>query len=411
MINEKSIRAVDTAYFSSQFRRPLYDTYCFSEIPATIRHLFSGRAMGLPEDTLVKGSYKQVVLLFVDAFGWAFFEKYMQKVPFLKRAINEGVCSKLTSLFPSTTSAHVTCITTGLLPIQSGIYEWFIYEPALNEIISPLPFNYPGERKHSTLELDPKLVFPQTTLFHRLAEEGVTSYSYQPKSIVDSIYSKTVLAGSHRHGYTRVEEGLNELLANIEEGSYSFFYYPDVDSIGHRKGVGSEPFSRAIEEIFDQINAFAEELPKDTALIITADHGMVDVSPKETLYLNKVYRNLGKSLKTNRHGKPLVPAGSCRDFFLHVEEDRLLELKEVLQLQIGDKGEVWETKDLMRAGIFSGLPATDHFIQRVGDLVVLPYKGEAIWWYEKGRFQQNFYGAHGGMTPQEMEIPFIFLPL
>ena len=83
----------------------------------------------------------------------------------------------------------------------------------------------------------------------------------------------------------------------------------------------------------------------------------------------------------------------------------------VLQLQIGDKGEVWETKDLMRAGIFSGLPATDHFIQRVGDLVVLPYKGEAIWWYEKGRFQQNFYGAHGGMTPQEMEIPFIFLPL
>jgi len=47
-------------------------------------------------------------------------------------------------------------------------------------------------------------------------------------------------------------------------------------------------------------------------------------------------------------------------------------------------------------------------LQRVGDLVVLPYEGNAVWWLEKHRFEQHFYGAHGGLTRGEIEIPFLF---
>jgi hypothetical protein len=45
----------------------------------------------------------------------------------------------------------------------------------------------------------------------------------------------------------------------------------------------------------------------------------------------------------------------------------------------------------------------------VGNLVILPYEHEAIWWYEKGRFEQHFYAAHGGLTRKEMETIFLFL--
>jgi hypothetical protein len=47
------------------------------------------------------------------------------------------------------------------------------------------------------------------------------------------------------------------------------------------------------------------------------------------------------------------------------------------------------------------------FRKRAGDLVILPYRGESVWWYEKDRFYQKYKGHHGGLTPQEMEIPLL----
>ena len=43
----------------------------------------------------------------------------------------------------------------------------------------------------------------------------------------------------------------------------------------------------------------------------------------------------------------------------------------------------------------------------MGNLVVLPYRGEAVWWYAQERFEQKYLGLHGGLTPQEMEIPLL----
>ncbi len=45
----------------------------------------------------------------------------------------------------------------------------------------------------------------------------------------------------------------------------------------------------------------------------------------------------------------------------------------------------------------------------MGNLVILAYKGESVWWYQKNRFEQKFYGHHGGLTKEEMEIPLILL--
>jgi predicted AlkP superfamily pyrophosphatase or phosphodiesterase len=232
----------------------------------------------LPEDTHLKGPFEQVVLLFIDAFGWAFFERYANTFPFLKRGLSDGICSKLTSLFPSTTAAHVTCIHTGLAPNQSGIYEWFIHEPHLGEIITPLLFNYAGERSLSTLPLDPFLLFPGKTLFHTLAEEGVASHSFQPKAFAHSTSSKALLSGSTIHGYEDSERGLQQLLESLSPQTYACFYYGDLDATGHRKGIDSKEFTKEAENIFAIIETFANNLPPKTALLVTADHGMVNVS-------------------------------------------------------------------------------------------------------------------------------------
>jgi len=85
MINQQSIHAVDQSTFSSQFRRPLYQSYCFSNIPQTILSLFGVGKSALPSDCLeaLSPQYNQVVLFFVDAFGWSFLKRHLPTSPLL----------------------------------------------------------------------------------------------------------------------------------------------------------------------------------------------------------------------------------------------------------------------------------------------------------------------------------------
>src|SRR3990167_11096856 len=153
MLNTHSQKAVDSSTFSSQFIKPLYGSYCFSRIPGTVEHLLTKqKTKHLPLDTLPKhGTTQKVLFLFIDSFGWKWWDQYKNKYPFLKRFLEKGVVSKLTSQFPSTTAAHVTTIHSGLEPGQSGIYEWFYYEPLVGRIIAPLLFSYAGDKARETL--------------------------------------------------------------------------------------------------------------------------------------------------------------------------------------------------------------------------------------------------------------------
>lgn len=353
MINENSLQAVAASNFSKHFCQPLYASYCFSRIPATIEALFTEKTdHSLPEDTYESGSYDHVILLLIDAFGWRFWEQFRGQLPALQKFEQQGIVSKLTSMFPSTTAAHITCINTGLLPSQAGIYEWFIYEPKLNDIIAPLPFSFAGDHDPGTLPLNPKELFPQTTLYQRLSDKGIKCSAFQTHSIIDSPYSQAVLDGAERHGYKTPKQAFEKILSTLKGKTYSFFYYGDIDAIGHRRGIHSPDFEHGTQKIFGEIDHFLQSLPPKTAVILTADHGMIDVNPKQTYYLNKKVPNLEKYLLFGRRNKPLAPAGSCRDFFLHAHPESLSELKEVLSFILKERGEVYKTEELLEIGLF-----------------------------------------------------------
>ena len=425
MFNTTSLEAVNASKFSQQFVKPLYDNYCFSNIPQTIRYLLTGAGQSaLPLDVFgnLPTKYDRVILFFVDAFGWRFFERYAEKYEFLKTMLKHGVISKMTSQFPSTTAAHTTSIHTGLNVGQSGIYEWQYYEPIVDDIILPLFFSYARDKKRDTLKqapFPPEAFYPEQSLYQQLKSEGVVSYVFQHQSYTPSTFSNCVFKGAHVVPFRSFSDVLTRLaeivLAHKAPPYYYYVYFDRIDMLCHQYGPASKQFEQEVENfllLMDQL--FYQKIRgkvSNTLLIVTADHGQVEVDPRTTMYLNKQATSIEHFLQTNQSGRLLVPAGSARDMFLYVKAEYLDEALAHLQKQFEGKAEVYKTADLLAQRFFGSQEPSQQFLKRVGNLVILPYPGETAWWYEEGVFDMHFLGHHGGLTPQEMEIPFMALPI
>lgn len=97
--------------------------------------------------------------------------------------------------------------------------------------------------------------------------------------------------------------------------------------------------------------------------------------------------------------------------FLYIQETALDDAHALLSSQLEGKAMVCRVSELIAQGYFGPLPVSETFLSHVGNLVILPFEGEAVWWYEEGRFEQKFFGHHGGLTPGEMEIPLLIYAL
>jgi predicted AlkP superfamily pyrophosphatase or phosphodiesterase len=426
MINTTSLEAVKAAQFSTRFVRPLYDTYCFANLPKTVTYLLTGEGeSALPPDVFGKlpQQYDKVILFFVDAFGWRFFERYADTYPFLKTMLRDGVASKLTSQFPSTTAAHTTCINTGLSDGQSGVYEWHYYEPLVDDIITPLMFSYARDKERDTLKgsmIPAEAFYPRRTLYQALREKGVVSYIFLHSNYAHSTFSDATCRGGNTVPFkslTNALESLTEIALKQKAPPYYYYLYFDrIDAMGHLHGPDSPQFEQEADAFLTAMDRLFYQLLRgkanNTLFLMTADHGMSEVNPQTTFYLNKEATAIEQYLKTNRQGKLLVPAGSARDMFLYVREERIDEAIAYLQQVLQGRAEVYKVADLIAQHFFnaSTQQPSQTFLERVGNVVILPYRGESVWWHEEGVFEMRFRGHHGGLTPEEMEIPLLALP-
>lgn len=383
-----------------QFIKPRYDEGGFAGIPNRIQKAFAS------------GEYDAVVLFLIDGFGWRFFERF-QDAPFIQRIAKHGNIEKLTSQFPSTTAAHLTTIHTGLPVGISGVYEWYIYDPQLDQIIAPLLFSYFGTLERDTLKpsnVQPAAIYPQGIFYPALKKMGVEPYVFGMAEYTPSTFSSVVMEGTEQRSFRTLSEALINLGLLLEKQTKPTFvhlYFDKIDAIAHRYGPNSPQADAEIETFLMIMEHYMERVfggRKKVLFLMTADHGQVEVDPQTTIYLNTdpSFAGVERFIKRNRAGQLLVPAGSARDMFLHVGDELLDEAQEFLSTRMEGKADVIRVNSLVENGYF-GPEISSRFHERVGNLVILPYRYESVWWYEKNRFEQRFYGHHGGLTPQEME--------
>lgn len=411
MINDHTLARFER--FGEHLLKPIYSDYSFANLPATFHYLLTGEECGalLPADCF-GGSYpkpKRIVLLFVDSFGWHFWQRYAERSRLMQRVINEGVLTPISALFPSTTSASVTTLNLGSLPAQHSVYEWNMYVPAYGETIQSLAFTTLGKRAVSCVQKGfdvTAMVTAHETMHQRLRRHGARSIQLAHRNYAFSPFNAIVSAGAEVIPHRTLPEALVHLrdVLDAKPGRALInLYWAGLDTAAHLFGPNSRVHEAEVAAFWATLDALLTNIDDpDTLFVFTADHGQTGVDAADTLYINESIPELANCLATSAAGQTIWPNGSPRDMFLHVEAERRAEVCSTLQDRLAGIADVLMVDDALEAGLFGEEPAGQELRRRVGDVLVLPHTGHFVWWREPGIVENVFHGHHGGLTADEL---------
>ncbi len=398
---------------------PDYSGYCLSGVPWTILTTLGVKSErpGLPPDAFgsVETSGVENVVLFVfDGLGNREWQRQAGR-GFFGAMSARGYVRPISTVFPSTTAAALTTISTGLTPQEHGLPEWYVYMEEVGAVILTLPFVRAGEWGRDTLlgSMDPRDLFDGRTIFRRLRDSGVLSASFASRSLANSAYSRVSRRGAEVVPYISASDlsvSLRRRLETSRGRRFFYVYWSSVDTLEHaygpntdEAGVEASLISHALQEGF--LNTLSREVAKRTLVMATADHGQLNVNPRETLYLNRS-RKVMDSLNLSPSGAKIPPWGSARDAYLSVKQDHLSEVESYLSTKLQGVASVLRTGEAVQLGLFGVGRPTRRFLRRVGNLMILPHGKKTVWYrYEKGE-SLEMRGHHGGLSRDEMTIPF-----
>lgn len=399
---------------------PCYQGYSLLNVPASVCQLLGVPALSavpLGKDILEMcgGPYHKVILLVLDGLGFLALKRYLSQGlgQVWSTGLSNGLMAPITSVTPSTTATALTTLWTGRSPVEHGIlgYELWLkeYGVVANMILhSPMSFaGDTGGLKRAGFQ--PEKFLPVPPLGPYLQQRAVSTHAFMHHSIVRSGLSTMHFPDVRTHPFLNPGDlwvSLAQLLdEHPEEAMYIYAYWGDLDELSHRYGPSDErvaiefdAFSRIVEKHF--IGRLSPRARKDVLLLMVADHGLID-TPKDPKYDLRFHPELTSAFH-------IRPTGENRLAFFYVRPGH--EIRVVNYLERVWPGEFFlsPAEELLKSGIFGPGQVYERVLERIGDLVVIP-KGRAfLWWAEK---ENQLLGRHGGLTPEEMLVPFVALRL
>jgi hypothetical protein len=409
----ESIRKCD----DGDFLYPCYEENCISNIPGTLLSLFGVNSELAKLPIMDNGTEaRKVVLLVLDGFGYNQFLLYYKANNFLAKLAERTDVFPLTSVFPSQTTNALTTLNTGLTPQEHGLFEYYLYLKEVDTIVNTLRFEPIGSKRRNELVdrgFSPDILFNGKTLQSTLQEAGVKSFTHIYSSYAYSPYALLLFRDSTVVPSLRVSDLIVNLRKNLEKQNgpaYFFVHISNLDLMAHEYGPNSYEYSAELSAISyllnkELIEKIDPKTAKETLFLVTADHGGVDVVPENTTFLNG-FPDVIKRLRCDKSGKPILPTGSQRDVFLHVKDEKLTETKELLSEIVGAKAKIVETEQAISDGLFGRGNVSSQFFDRVGNLLILPYRNETVWFDHFKDIKYNPVGQHGGLNEKEMLVPF-----
>jgi hypothetical protein len=366
---------------------PAYQSTTLGELmPSIGAHLgvsgFTDDAFRLPQ------SARYVVVL-IDGLGWNLLRRAAREAPYLASLL--GSAQPITSAVPSTTVTSLASLGTGLPPGQHGLVGYTSRVPATGEILNAL-----------TWESDPSPAVYQSkpTFFERAAETGIAVTTVALTRFRGTGLTEAALRGAVFVPYT--DDSAEELkIALIAEAalqgdrSVVYAYERELDHCGHVHGCSSATWLEHLARIDVMCERLRAALAPQVTLIITADHGMIDIPADQ--------RIVAEDDPALMAGLSAL-AGEGRFRQLYVDQELPRRVADRWRARLGELAWVRTRDEAIDEGWFAA--TDDQLRDRWGHVLVAL---RADWAIMTRAFPREFtlIGMHGSLTPAEMLVPLI----
>ena len=344
---------------------------------------------------------RRVCLLVADGLGWEALLAARQWAPTLGAAVQRGLA--LTTGFPSTTAASLASIGTGMPPAGHGLVGYTIALPGMDRAFNCLrwsPYGL-GATKDLRDRVVPEELQPHETAFERAARDGVEVNLIGQREFAKSGFTRAVLRGGSYYGVHSLGDQVVAVTRALAAGRRSFVYAydPALDRTGHVRGVGSEAWRLQLAHVDLLVRQLVERLPRDAALVVTGDHGMVDLRPEERLDLAD-NPDLAAGVR--------LLGGEARARHVYARPGAAGDVLATWRALLGQWMWVVPGEEAIQEGWF-GPRVPDQVRPRIGDVVAAAFGPVGVVQREVDPTQAQLTGHHGSMTEAELLVPFLEL--
>ncbi len=381
--------------------RPLVPRYRDRSLADLVPSMLGALGVATEEDRCGIGEARAACLLIVDGLGQEQLAANRELAPTLAAWMREP----LTAGFPSTTAASISSIGTGLPPGEHGLVGYTMavdgHDRPMNVLLWELYGH--GPRVDMRQSLVPERFQPTRTAFERATALGIPVTLVGPRQHAGSGMTRATLRG----GRYRPAFGLGDLVAESLTGlgapsggrALVYAYHPDLDLIGHVRGTTSDAWRLQLSQVDAMVAAFAERLPQGSVLLVTGDHGMVDVGEHDRIDIDQ--------MPDLMDGVALV-AGEPRARHIHVREGAAESAIAAWTETLGSRFWVASRQQAILDGWF-GPEVLQRVRGHIGDIVVASRGPQVLVQRSVDPLQANLLGHHGSLTSAEQLVPFIVI--
>ena len=351
-----------------------------------------GAHLGVPgcrEDVLGLPAAERFVVVLVDGLGWNLLRRNARNVPYLASLLGEG--REITVGVPSTTATSVASLGTGLVPGQHGMVGYTSRVPATGEILNALTWES---------DLAAHTYQPKQTFFERAAAAGVAMSSVALRRFQHSGLTEAALRGADFVPYAEdtpaeLQTALTVAAARRGGRSIVYAYDREPDHQGHLHGCESPPWRAELIRADARCSQLRDTLPSDVRMVITADHGMLDIPADHRIIVEDEQELMA--------GVTAL-AGEPRFRHLYVDHDRPGRVADRWRERLGSRAWVHTRDEAIEEGWFGTVDS--ELRERYGHVLVAMRDDWAVMTRDLPR-ELTLVGMHGSLTPAEMLVPLL----
>ena len=339
---------------------------------------------------------KHTIFVLLDGFGY-----YKLKTLSDSSVLKQNLKTKLKTVNPTSTAAVLTSIVSATYPTKHGIFGWWDYNKEFDLNYYPLLFKDRRTLK-SLKEKGIKLenIYKFNTIFDGFNKKVNI---IEDRQIINSEYSKFIAGkNANRHGYYSIKQAFSSLTENLKqekESTFNYLYIDGLDEASHAYGTESRDVSKIIEAVENGIKEVKNTI-KDVSIILTADHGQVDMA--RMLYLNQKTNYLNYFYA--------MPSVDTRMISFFVKEKYKEEFEEKFIEEFADDVILLTKEEATKYMLFGSDKLSDIANDSLGEYIAVVVNNkfmvcDRITLDDK----MNTKGNHSGLTKEETTIPLVVI--